>query len=72
MADKTMILSGDGAVAYAAKACGVTLGSGYPGTPSTEILETLASIGGAAQWSPNEKVALEVGIGVGANWLDAH
>ncbi len=64
MADKTMILSGDGAVAYAAKACGVTLGSGYPGTPSTEILETLASIGGAAQWSPNEKVALEVATGV--------
>ena len=40
------------------------LGTGYPGTPSTEILEYFAQIGGKAQWSPNEKVALEVGIGV--------
>ena len=43
---------------------GVTLGTGYPGTPSTEILETFEKLGGRAQWSPNEKVALEVGIGV--------
>ena len=35
MADKKMILSGDGAIAYGAKACGVTLGAGYPGTSST-------------------------------------
>ncbi|MEI3040642.1 MAG: thiamine pyrophosphate-dependent enzyme [Victivallales bacterium] len=58
------ILSGDEAVAYGALAASVRLGSGYPGTPSTEILETLAKIGGAAEWAPNEKVALEVGIGV--------
>lgn len=62
--EQRKILSGDEAVAYAALACGVTLGSGYPGTPSTEVLETLASIGGPAEWSPNEKVALEVGAGV--------
>jgi indolepyruvate ferredoxin oxidoreductase alpha subunit len=43
---------------------GVKLGTGYPGTPSTEILETFETFGGHAQWSPNEKVALEVGIGV--------
>jgi len=43
---------------------GVKLGTGYPGTPSTEILETFEAFGGHAQWSPNEKVALEVGIGV--------
>jgi indolepyruvate ferredoxin oxidoreductase alpha subunit len=42
----------------------VTLGAGYPGTPSTEILERFDHLGGRAQWSPNEKVALEVGIGV--------
>lgn len=64
MADSTQILSGDAAVALAAKTCGVTLGVGYPGTPSTEILETLASIGGNAEWAPNEKVALEVASGV--------
>ena len=58
------ILSGDEAVAYGALAASVCLGSGYPGTPSTEILETFAGIGGAAEWAPNEKVALEVGIGV--------
>jgi indolepyruvate ferredoxin oxidoreductase alpha subunit len=42
---------------------GVKLGTGYPGTPSTEILEFFDSMGGPAQWAPNEKVALEVGIG---------
>jgi indolepyruvate ferredoxin oxidoreductase alpha subunit len=58
------LLSGDEAVAMAAFDSGVRLGTGYPGTPSTEILETFESLGGRAQWSPNEKVALEVGIGV--------
>ncbi len=60
----THLLSGDEAIALAALDVGVTLGVGYPGTPSTEILERLAALGGKAQWSPNEKVALEVGIGV--------
>jgi len=36
----------------------------YPGTPSTEILEALVGCEGVqAQWAPNEKVALEVGVG---------
>ena len=51
-------------MALAAFGAGLTLGTGYPGTPSTEILEALESLGGRAQWAPNEKVALEVGIGV--------
>jgi len=59
-----LFLSGDEAVALAAKHAGVALGIGYPGTPSTEILEFFSELGGNAQWSPNEKVALEVGIGV--------
>ncbi len=58
------LLSGDEAVALAAFDAGVRLGTGYPGTPSTEILESFERLGGAAQWAPNEKVALEVGIGV--------
>jgi indolepyruvate ferredoxin oxidoreductase alpha subunit len=58
------LLSGDSAIALGALHGGVAMGTGYPGTPSTEILEYLAHIGGKAQWSPNEKVALEVGIGV--------
>jgi indolepyruvate ferredoxin oxidoreductase alpha subunit len=59
-----LFLGGDEAVALAALDADVKLGSGYPGTPSTEILETFEKLGGRAQWSPNEKVALEVGIGV--------
>jgi indolepyruvate ferredoxin oxidoreductase alpha subunit len=58
------LYSGDEAVAAAARDGGVALGTGYPGTPSTEILETFAELGGRAQWAPNEKVALEVGLGV--------
>ncbi|HEY5914857.1 MAG TPA: thiamine pyrophosphate-dependent enzyme [Verrucomicrobiae bacterium] len=58
-----MLLSGDEAIALAAKHAGVALGAGYPGTPSTEILEAFSAYGGHAQWSPNEKVALEVTIG---------
>jgi indolepyruvate ferredoxin oxidoreductase, alpha subunit len=57
-------LSGDEAVALAAFDAGLQLGTGYPGTPSTEILEAFDALGGRAQWSPNEKVALEVGLGV--------
>lgn len=58
------LLSGDQAVALAALDAGIALGTGYPGTPSTEILEAFGKLGGRAQWAPNEKVALEVGIGV--------
>jgi indolepyruvate ferredoxin oxidoreductase alpha subunit len=57
------LLSGDEAVALAARDAGVALGTGYPGTPSTEILEAFGALGGRAQWAPNEKVALEVGLG---------
>jgi len=58
------LLSGDEAVAQGALDAGVHLGTGYPGTPSTEILEHLSEIGGPAQWAPNEKVAYEVALGV--------
>ena len=57
------LLSGDEAAALAAFDAGVALGTGYPGTPSTEILEAFGALGGRAQWAPNEKVALEVGLG---------
>jgi indolepyruvate ferredoxin oxidoreductase alpha subunit len=58
-----LLLSGDEAVALAAREAGVALGAGYPGTPSTEILERFSELGGRAQWAPNEKVALEVALG---------
>ncbi len=58
-----MLLSGNEAVALAAYDGGISLGTGYPGTPSSEILERFSEAGGKGQWAPNEKVALEVGIG---------
>ncbi len=59
------LLSGNEAVARGALEAGVKLAVAYPGTPSTEILETIAERHRSiyAQWSPNEKVAFEVGIG---------
>jgi len=59
-----MLLSGNEAVALAARHGGIVLGTGYPGTPSTEILEAFSEYGGRAQWAPNEKVAFEVALGV--------
>jgi indolepyruvate ferredoxin oxidoreductase, alpha subunit len=57
-------LSGNEAVAMGAWEAGVQVASGYPGTPSTEILENLCSYEGVyTEWAPNEKVALEVAIG---------
>ena len=64
-----MLLSGNQAVALAAQHAGVALATAYPGTPSTEILEALAALGGPAQWAPNEKVAYEVALG--AAWSGA-
>jgi len=63
MSADRQLLNGDEAVALAALHAGVRLGTGYPGTPSTEILEAFDQLGGHAQWSPNEKVAMEVAIG---------
>ncbi len=63
MVEPRLLLSGNEAVARAALEAGIALGVGYPGTPSTEILENFSELGGRAQWAPNEKVALEVGIG---------
>ena len=65
MTDTTtrLLLNGNEAVAHGALTAGVHLGTGYPGTPSTEILETFSAIGGKAQWAPNEKVAYEVALG---------
>lgn len=57
-------MSGNEAIARGAYEAGVTVAAGYPGTPSTEILENIVQYTSIkAQWSPNEKVALEVGAG---------
>ena len=58
------LLSGDEAVARGAWEAGLRVACAYPGTPSTEILETIAGFEGVdAQWSVNEKVAFEVALG---------
>jgi len=58
------MLSGNEAIALGAWEAGVAVGCGYPGTPSTEILEALIAYPGLyTEWSVNEKVALEVGLG---------
>jgi len=58
---------GNEAIALGALAAGVQVATAYPGTPSTEIFSTLAAMarekGIYAEWSVNEKVALEVAVG---------
>jgi indolepyruvate ferredoxin oxidoreductase alpha subunit len=59
-----MLLSGNEAIARAVWESGVRVASAYPGTPATEMLENLTRYPDLhAQWSVNEKVALEVAIG---------
>ena len=58
------LMTGDEAVARGAYEAGVRFASAYPGTPSTEILENMAGYKEVkAEWSPNEKVAMESAIG---------
>ncbi|MGI6450595.1 MAG: indolepyruvate ferredoxin oxidoreductase subunit alpha [Desulfitobacteriia bacterium] len=58
------LLTGNEAIARGAWEAGVVVCTAYPGTPSTEITENAAKYTEMyAEWSPNEKVALEVGIG---------
>ncbi|HEX9896231.1 MAG TPA: indolepyruvate ferredoxin oxidoreductase subunit alpha [Dehalococcoidales bacterium] len=58
------LLSGNEALALGAYHAGVRVATAYPGTPSTEILEAIAQYQDVyAEWSTNEKVAMEVGLG---------
>jgi len=58
------LMLGNEAVARGAWEARVAFGSGYPGTPSTEILEALAVYPDVkVQWAPNEKVGYEVCMG---------
>ncbi len=67
---KRELLLGNQAIARGAWEAGVRFASGYPGTPSTEILETLAHYPEVdAQWSANEKVAFEEGMGAAIGGL---
>jgi indolepyruvate ferredoxin oxidoreductase alpha subunit len=58
------LLMGNEAIARGALEAGISVASGYPGTPSSEIIENLARVASPGnlyvEWSTNEKVALEV------------
>ena len=59
-------LMGNAAIAMGAIAAGLNLVCGYPGTPSTEVLETAAKNNNGrlyVEWSVNEKAAMELGAG---------
>ncbi len=60
-------LNGDQAMANGALSCGVKLVTSYPGSPSSGTVETLISLAKKhkiyVEWSSNEKVAMEMGIG---------
>lgn len=58
------LMTGNEAIARGAFEAGVTHAAAYPGTPSTEILENVATYDEIyAEWAPNEKVAMESTIG---------
>lgn len=60
-------LNGDQAMAFGALSCGVKLVTSYPGSPSSGTVEALISLARKhkiyVEWSSNEKVSLEMGIG---------
>ena len=58
------LLLGNEAIARGAYEAGVRVSSAYPGTPSTEINENVATYPEIySEWAPNEKVAVEVALG---------
>ncbi len=63
----TLLLSGNEAIAQGAREAGVGVATGYPGTPSTEILEAIVRSDPErevyVEWSSNEKVAIDVALG---------
>ena len=66
LSDKKLLM-GNEAIALGAIEAGVQVVTGYPGTPSTEALETILRYadrcGIYTEWSSNEKVALETAVG---------
>lgn len=67
-----VILLGNEAIARGAYEAGVKVSAAYPGTPSTEISESIAKYPEVyAEWSPNEKVAAEVAMGASLSGVRA-
>ena len=60
----TKFMLGNEAIARGAAEAGVTVVSGYPGTPATEIVDNCAEYPGVyAEWATNEKHGFEVAMG---------
>ncbi|MBN2752448.1 MAG: indolepyruvate ferredoxin oxidoreductase [Rhodospirillaceae bacterium] len=71
-ADTRLLLSGNEAIARGAWEAGVKVATSYPGTPATEILESIGAYPDLhAQFSVNEKVAMEVAIGAAMSGVRA-
>lgn len=72
MKDKTIML-GNEALARGAFEAGVKVSAAYPGTPSTEVSENIVQYKEHiySEWSPNEKVAVEVAIGASLSGVRA-
>lgn len=71
MSEKKIML-GNEAIARGAYEAGVKVSAAYPGTPSTEISENIVKYNEIyAEWSPNEKVAMEVAIGASISGVRA-
>ncbi len=75
---ESKLLMGNEAFAHAALEAGVGLFAGYPGTPSSELVETVAHLvasgrsrGVHVEWSTNEKAALEVAAGAAMSGVRA-
>lgn len=67
------IMLGNEAIARGAYEAGVKVSAAYPGTPSTEISENIVKYKDElyCEWSPNEKVAMEVAIGASISGVRA-
>lgn len=71
MSEKRIML-GNEAIARGAYEAGVKVSAAYPGTPSTEISENIVKYPEIyCEWSPNEKVAMEVAIGASISGVRA-
>ncbi len=70
-----LLLMGNEAIARGAMEAGISVAAGYPGTPSSEIIENLANAAKErniyVEWSVNEKVALEVAAAASYSGLRA-
>ena len=67
---QNLVLMGNEAIAYGALTAGLAVASGYPGTPSSEVIDTLLELTASGkinrpyiEWAVNERVAFEICLG---------